>query len=389
MAVKTAPAQLEELSAAAVTRMRPFAVVWMVAVVVVSGLSVALKKPTLADYPGTMSDPIMRIMTYAALIGVLGYVLKVPVVVGFGPWIERKLRGDSRRVRLRHMFCREIRKNAMLGGALTAVYYMMFYGLVAYLSPAALASARACVIVPLSLIELHARVIRPPSSREAGRGARAVWWGRFASSGILTLVGAGIVVFDGGFKLFKEGGPVPLILLGLLLTVGNAVLAYAEYYEYNGVRDSKVAAPVYSMARVLYYALSSVAAVIIWGLYTGTFSVAWHTLLMCLNRWELVVPIAFVTALTDMSRMCVKVVIPATFMYMLLANSAMADVFIQSALKLKWPDVYDNVHAGWHTIVVAACGVSLIIIASLVYPHVKERASQDASAGDGRGKVVV
>lgn len=258
----------------------------------------------------------------------------------------------------------------MLGGALTAVYYMMFYGLVIYLSPAALASARACVIVPLSVIELHARIIKPPSRQEGGRG---IWWSRFASSGVLTLVGAGIVVFDGGFKLFKEGGIVPIILLGLLLTVGNLVLAYAEYFEYNGVRDSKVAAPVYSMARVMYYALASATAVVAWGLYKGTFDVAWGTVLMCADRWKWVVPIALASALTDMSRMCVKVIISATFMYMLLASSAMADVFIQSLFKLKWPDTFDNVHAGWHTMLVAGGGVTLIIIAARLYPHIKER----------------
>jgi hypothetical protein len=194
--VKTAPARLKELSVATITRMRPFAVVWMIAAVVVSGISVALKKPTLAPYPGTMSDPIVRIMTYTALLGIVGSMFKVPVVMWLGPWLERKLRGDARRVSLRHVFCREIRTTAMLGGALTAAYYMMFYGLVAYRSPAALASARACVIIPLSIIELHARIIKPPSRQEGGR---AKWWARFASSGVLTLVGAGIVVFDGGF----------------------------------------------------------------------------------------------------------------------------------------------------------------------------------------------
>jgi hypothetical protein len=258
--------------------------------------------------------------------------------------------------------------SAMLGGSLSAIYYTMFYGLVMYLSPAALASARACVIVPLSLIELRARIIKPPSR---GIGGRATWWARFTSSGILTLVGAGIVVFDGGFKLFEEKGPVPFILLALLLTVGNLLLAIAEFQEFNGVRDSRVAAPVYSMARIMYNAATGVSAVIVWGTLHQSFDVAWHTVLMCIDRWLLVVPIALVGALVDMSRMCVKVIIPATFMYMLMASSAMADVFIQSLLHVRWPKEYDNVRMGWH-IVIAVVGVTLIMIASLLYPHPKD-----------------
>jgi hypothetical protein len=159
-------------------------------------------------------------------------------------------------------------------------------------------------------------------------------------------------------------------LLGLLLTVGNLVLAYAEYFEFNGVRDGKVAAPVYSMARYLYAALTSTAAVVVWVvLFPASLGVVWHVVLMCIDRWMWVVPIALASALTDMTRMCVKVIIAATFMYMIGSSSSMVDVVTQWVAKMIDPETYDNVHAGPQMLLVAGSGALLIIVASIIYPH--------------------
>ena len=237
-------------------------------------------------------------------------------------------------------------------------------GLISYLSPSAISAAKACVIIPLALLELRAGLMKPTGYR---------WWVRLLASMLLTLGGASIVIFEGGFKLFKSGGAAPMVGLLVLAVVGNTLLAKAEMHEYDGVHDDKAAAPVYSLARVTAYVGTCLTMLVVVVAVQGHLSVVWQSLLLCGDRWWLVLPVAIFGAVSDTSRICIKVLITATYMYTMLAMSVVIDILLQIPLKMFFPQIYDNVHPGWHTVVSASAGAALLIVGIALHPRTRKK----------------
>jgi len=357
--------RLEDLSEAAQYRLRWIAFGWMIGVTIFNGVNLALKKPTLAPFPGTSDDPVMRVLMFTALTGCLAVAFKFPAVAALGPWLERRLRGDARTVRMRDIWHPGIRAAALWGGGLQFLYQVALIALVTEVSPAGISAAKACVVIPLAVLELYFGLLKPKGYK---------WWLRLAASVTFTIVGAGIVIFQGGFKLFASGGVWAVVALIAFTFLGNGLLAYAEYQEYNGVRDSVVAAPIYSLARVVVYGLSGIVGVVVWGVFQAIRGIdSWSTAIavvhMCIDRWWLVLPIAIIGAICDTSRICVKALISATYMYTMLAVAVVVDVVLQVPLKYYWPDVYDNVHPGVATVV--ATGIGALLQAAGIGTHPK------------------
>jgi hypothetical protein len=291
---------------------------------------------------------------------------KVIEVRLLGEWIERKTE-RNREVTLRHVFSREIRATAIVGGILAAVYAILFISLVTVLAPSALAAARACVVVALVAVEIYFRVLP--------RGDRRFKL-RLAWSILITLAGAWTVIFAGGFNLFPEGGIVyPLVFLALL-TFGNLALALAEYAELRGVQKPNVAAPIYTLARFIYYTLASIAAVVGWGvIFGGKWEVMWATTVMCVERWYYLVPLAILAGFADLVRICVKTVVSATYMYIVGSLSVAIDVLAQTVAKMIAPELYTKVHGGWVFPAIAIIGGLIVSYGAKVYPHRPDKKS--------------
>jgi hypothetical protein len=360
---KTRP-RLEDLSDSMRYRLRWIAFSWMMGVTLFNGVNLVLKKPTLDAYPGTHDDPVMRVIMFAALTGFLAALFKFPAVWALGPWLERRLRGNEREVRLRDIFHPGIRAMAFWGGGLQFLYQIVVIALVTEVSPSGISAAKACVVIPLAALELWFGQLKPKGGR---------WWARLVVSMLFTIAGAGIVIFEGGFKLFATGGIWAIVGLAAFTILGNGLLAYAEIQEYRGVHDRVVAAPVYSLARVVAYTVCGFAGVVIWGAFQSLRGInAWGTAVgvvhMCIDRWELVLPVAVIGAICDTSRICVKAIISATYMYTMLAAAVLVDILLQIPAKYFWPDVYDNVHPGMHTVVVATLGAVLLGIGIGTHP---------------------
>jgi hypothetical protein len=357
--------RLEDLSDGARYHLRWIAFGWMMGVTVFNAVNLVLKKPTLAAYPGTHDDPVMRVIMFTAITGLLATLFKFPAVWALGPWLERRLRGSERKVRMRDIFHPGIRWPVFWGGGLQFLYQVIIIALVTEVSPAGISAAKACVIIPLALLELFFGQLKPKGRR---------WWLRLVASMVFTIVGASIVIFEGGFKLFQGGGIWALIALIAFTLFGNGLLAYAEIQEYRGVHDRQVAAPVYSLARVAAYTIAGVLAVVLWGTLQALRDIdAWGTAIgvvhMCVDRWELVLPVAIIGAICDTSRICVKAVITATFMYTMLTVAVPTDILLQIPAKFYWPEIYDNVHPGWHTVVVAMLGAILLGVGIGIHPR--------------------
>lgn len=359
--------RLADLSDGVRHRLRWIAFSWMMGVMVFNGVNLMLKKPTLIPFPGTHGDPVMRVIMFTAVTGLLATLFKFPAVLALGPWLERRLRGnEAREVRVRDIFHPSIRAAALWGGGLQFMYQVALIALVTGLSPAGISAAKACVIIPLALLEWLFGQLKPKGK---------IWWLRLVVSMIFTLTGAGIVIFEGGFKLFEDGGMWALAGLLAFTFVGNGLLAYAEIQEYRGVHDREVAAPVYSLARVVAYAVSGVMGVVVWGAFqalrgTDAWSTAVGVAYMCIDRWELVLPVAVIGAICDTSRICVKAIISATYMYTMLAGAVVVDLALQwPAKNWWWPLIYDNVHPGLHTLIVGICGAALLAIGIALYPR--------------------
>ena len=348
---------------------------WMVGITIVSGTALALKKPTmyLESYEplGFNAFPALSasfgafatfVVTFTTLTGLLALVFKVPAVLMLGPWLERRLRGDVRRVQLRDVFHPGIRKAAFWGGSLQALYQMGVIGLITYLSPSAISAAKACVIIPLAFLEIRAGLLVPSGLR---------WWLRLATSITFTLAGASIVIFEGGFKLFKASGALPMIGLILLAVVGNTLLAKAEMHEQDGVNDVKAAAPVYSLARIVAYVGTCLTMLLVVGVVLGHAGAVWESVLLCIDRWWLVLPVAILGAISDTSRICIKVLITATYMYTMLAMSVVVDIVLQIPLKINYSDIYDNIHPGAHTVYSTSAGAALLIIGIAMHPRIR------------------
>lgn len=325
-----------------------------------AGVSIAMKVPIFAPFPGTDGDPLMRTLAYTAVYAVMLTFFKVIEVCLFGNWIERKTE-RSREVTLRHVFNREIRLTAILGGVLAGVYGVLFISLVPVLAPSALAAARACVVLTLVAVEIIFHVLPRGGFR---------FYLRLAWSLVITLSGAAIVIFAGGFNLFPKGGSVYPWVFVALLTVGNLSLAFAEYAELHGVQKQKVSAPVYTLARFVYYTLACIVAVVGWGvIFGGKWSVFWATTHMCLDRWYYLIPLAIMAGLADLVRICVKTVVSATYMYVVGSLSVAVDVVVQTIAKAIAPEMYANVHGGWLFPVVAVIGGLIVSAGAMLYPH--------------------
>lgn len=340
-------------------RLRRFAQVAVVGAALFAGVSIALKVPVLAPFPGTTGDPLMRTFGYTAVFAVILTSFKVGVVRVWGNWIERRTE-RNRAVVLRHAFSREIRLTAIIGGVLAAVYAVLFISLVPVLAPSALAAARACVVLTLVAVEITFRVLPRGGLR---------FYLRLGWSLLITLAGAGLVIFANGFDLFPEGGGVHLWVFVGLLTVGNLSLAFAEYAELHGVQKHEVSAPMYTLARFIYYTITCIAATVVWGIVKGGWGVLWGTTLMCLDRWYYLVPLAVLAGLADLVRICVKTVVSATYMYVVGSLAVATDVIVQTIAKWIAPETYDKVPGGWAFPLLALGGGLVISLGALAYPH--------------------
>lgn len=339
--------------------LKGFAQNWILGAMLFSGLAIALQKPLTAAFPGTTGDRVMFALTLVAVYSLVGTLFKLFVVKWLGPKLEQRV-GMEREVRLRDVFQKGVRSTAIWGGTLQVFHSVLFVALIEYISPAGLAAARACVVIPLAVVELVAGVMVA-----TGRG----WYARLAGSLAMTLAGALLVVFAGGTKgLFKESGMVPMVLFLALLTVGNLGLAIAEYQEYKGVHHKVAAAPVYTLARFVAYTATALAAVAGWGFINGRFDVMLAVLNMCWERWYFIVGIAFFWAITDLSRICVKTIVSATYMYVVMALAIMVDVLAQVGLHIWKPHIYDNVHADLNHVLWALAGAVIVLLGMRLYP---------------------
>lgn len=368
--------RLDDLSDSARYHLRWVAFSWMMGVTLFNGVNLVLKKPTLDAYPGTHDDPVMRVIMFAALTGFLATLFKFPAVWALGPWLERQLRGEEREVRVRDIFHPGIRAMALWGGGLQFLYQVVVIALVTEVSPSGISAAKACVVIPLAVLELCYGQLKPKGFR---------WWVRLVLSMAFTIVGAGIVIFEGGFKLLENGGVWAIVGLVVFTFLGNGLLAYAEIQEYRGVHDRVVAAPVYSLARVAAYTVCGFAGVVAWGLFQAFRGIdSWSTAVgvvhMCIDRWELVLPVAIIGAICDTSRICVKAIISATYMYTMLAAAVLIDILLQIPAKYFWPDVYDNVHPGMNTVIIATLGAVHLGIGIGIHPKPSKKDLQLAAA---------
>ena len=137
MAILGTVGRLPQLSLAERFSHRRVAFWWMVGITVVSGAALALKKPTmyLKEYAplGLDAFPMLGasfmasvtfVVTFTTITGMLAWFFKFPAVMVIGPWLERRLRGSVRTVRVRDVFHPGIRKAAFWGGSLQAFYQM-------------------------------------------------------------------------------------------------------------------------------------------------------------------------------------------------------------------------------------------------------------------------
>ena len=348
-----------------------FATLCVVTATVFAGVATALQKWLRYDYPGVVGDPMMQTATITLVYAVLGVAFKILIVkFHIGSWIERRL-DTNRPVRFGDVLSPRIRMTAILGGVLQVVHSMLFVALVVVVSPAGLAAARACVVAPIAILELFVGILVPK-----GRG----WWARLLCSVGLTLAGGLIVVLSGNTALLQKSGAIYILILLLLVTVGNGCLAIAEWQEWKGVNTPDVAAPVYTLARFITYLITCVVVVVGWGIINGGFHIMWAVIQMCAARWYLVLSMAFFWALTDLVRICVKSIIPATYMYTIMALSVMIDVFAQLGLYYWKPAIYNNVDASLTHIFAAVVGAGLVLGASFLYPHPQSRREVPAPA---------
>ncbi|HVI68853.1 MAG TPA: hypothetical protein VM581_00155 [Magnetospirillaceae bacterium] len=324
-----------------------------------SGLGIAFQKPLMHDFPGIAGDPVMLVLTIISIYSIVGTIFKLLVIKWLGPWLEHRV-GLNREVRLRDMFRKGIRSTAILGGTLQAFHGVLFVSLVAYISPAGLAAARACVVVPLAVVELVAGVMTATGK---------LWYVRLGAALLSTITGAMVVVVAGGTKgLFEESGMVPLILFFLLLTIGNLALAIAENQERLGVHHKVAAAPVYTLARFIAFGLTGVVSAVIWGIVNGRFDIMLAVIYMCWHRWYFIVGIAFFWALTDLSRICVKTIMSATYMFVVMSFAIFVDLMVQIPLHNWWPEIYDNVHTDLYSVLWAVGGFALMVVGRVLYP---------------------
>jgi hypothetical protein len=352
------------------TALRPWAKAATIVSTIFSGVAIALQVAILAPFPGTSGDLVMRALSFLAIFAVIATAFKVPEVLIMGPVIERRLK-CGRVVRLKDVFNREIRSAAFYGGVLQAAYALMFTLLVPVLPPTALTAARACVIVPLLIVELFFGVVEKETPKL-----------RLLSSLLVTLIGSAIVIFADGYHALAGIGSIYVWVLVALIVPGNFVLALAEVAEYNGVHKPKTSAAVYTLARFAAYLTACVTAVVVWGLThpgRGEFSITWSVAEMCLHRWYFVLPFSLLWGLTDLARICSKPVVSATYMYVVGSLSVAIGTVTQLVAKLISPKLYAFVPGGVWFVTLCFVGGVIIMLGATLFPHISEPALQEVT----------
>lgn len=342
-----------------------FAQFWVVATTVFTGVTLALGAVILAPFPGTNSDPMMKAFGYSAVSALIATALKFLVVRLWGRQVETKL-STNRPIKLRQAFSKDVRWCGIIGGAGQAVYTILTVALVAHLAPSSLGAARALVLLPIAAIDLSAGVLRP--------NRRVIL--RLAVSIPLALLGAGAVIIGGpmvsgdGFHVFTgQGSTMYGLLLIALIIPGNIGLAIAEFAEWKGAHRAKTSAPVYTLARFIYYSITCVAAALIWGAVHGDFPVLWSVLHMFVDRWYLMLPVAFLWGLTDFARICVKRVVSTTSMYVIGSASVAINAVVQIIAKHIAPQYYSFVPDTWTFMAMCVAGAGLITLGTWAFPH--------------------
>lgn len=349
------------LSTAKKTALRPLASGYSLAAAVFAGVAIALAIAVLAPYPGTQGDPIMKVLSFTVSFAVLATAFKVIEVLLLGQKIEKQI-GTNRKVELRGIFNRDIRAAAVWGGMLQAAYVVVFIMLITKMAPTALASARACVVFALAILEVTIGLI--PRERKPMM--------RLALSLLVTFGGAGVVIFANGFQLFHGESGIYLWLFLGLIGPGNFVLAFAEWAEMKGVHKRQTSAPVYTLARFVAYAFTCVVAMVAWGLTHGGFGIFSATIHMVIDRWYFLIPLSLLWGLTDLLRICVKTVIPATYMYVIGSLSVVVDALTQSAAKHIAPKVYIQIPGSMKFMLICIAGGLLITLGAWLFPHAKK-----------------
>ena len=354
------PKQIAPLSAQKQSSLRPFALLAVLSATVFSGIVIALQVAILAPYPGTGGDITMKVLSLITMMGIIATILKIGEVRLMGPSIERKLE-SGRSVKLSDMFNREIRSPAIWGGILQAVYVLLFVILATKLPPTALASSKACIVFAIVLVELIVGILP--------RGNKRLYM-RLAASVVTTFLGAAVVVFANGFELGVSGTYLWLFL-GLLIP-GNIALALAEFAEWKGVHKANTAASVYTLARFSTYTLTCVTAMFAWGITHNGFGIFFATINMVIDRWYLMVPITLFWGITDLIRICVKTVVPATYMYVIMSLAVAIDAITQTVAKGISPKIYAYVPGGLHFTLICIVGGLIITIGAKLFPHPKK-----------------
>ena len=370
VAARTTNGALPPLEATRQAELLRFAQFWVVATTVFTGVSLALGAVILAPFPGTNSDPMMKAFGYAAVSAFIATLLKILVVRLWGRQVETKL-SSNRPIRLRQALSRDVRWSGIIGGAGQAIYSILTVVLVAHLAPSSLGAARALVLLPIAGVELFAGILKP--------SRRVIL--RLAVSIPLALLGASAVIVGGplvagnGLHIFTgQGSTLYGLLLIALIIPGNLGLAIAEYAEWKGAQRAQTSAPVYTLARFVYYTITCVVVAVAWGIWHGDFPVLWSTLHMCVDRWYLVVPATFLWGLTDFARICSKRVVSTTSMYVIGSASVAINAVVQAVAKHVAPQYYGFVSDTWMFMARCVVGAGFIVLGTWAFPYPKAEA---------------
>lgn len=330
---------------------------------VFTGYQLTVQKAILMPFPGTAthswSESWMKGITYTTVFVVFGTALKFVYVRLVGPKIEQML-GTNRPVRIRDISQEEIRWTAFWGGFLNAIYSVLFIMFATLLAPTTLAAAKACVLIPLAILEVGLRIL-PRTWKMIGR---------LIMSSVITIAGAFVVIFSNGFDLFKGDGTGYMWLFLILVGPGNFCLALAEMAETKGADyKNKTAASVYTLARAVAFSLICIAATLIWGAISHGYGMIWPIIQMCADRWPLFLILAILWGLVDQTRISSKTVISTTFIYIVGSLSVVINAVMQWGAQHLWPQIYTNVPQGGKVFILWIIGGAVISIGTLLFPQ--------------------
>jgi hypothetical protein len=341
-------------------RLRPLAVAAVVFAAVFTGANTNFQVIVLAPAPGTAGDPVLKSLTFLSLYVALATCFKFIEVKLLGGWIEGRLDLEKKRpIVFADAFGPKVRKPALRGGLYAAIYGVLLVTLVPILASSTLSTAKTLVLVVLPFFEMKAGIMSHKTTSMF----------KLAVSISITITGALLVIFASG--IHGLGGLTSTVVFLVLITVGNGFLAQAECNEYKGASNSEVAASVYTLARYLAFTAFCIVGMLVWMIVRQDPGVALAVAESCLNRWYWLVPIALLTGLADLFRICAKPVISATYMYVIMSVSVGVAAVTQMIAKQLDPKLFAFVHGGWEYLAFCLLGAGVIAFGARAFPHPK------------------